>query len=175
MLCYYLKPVKNVVLLFKTGKKCCVIIVTKHLFFQLKAYVLHFCRWFHSRPSSTWVRRLRRRRLEDSFLSNKAGENFLTISVFETISVSLFLLVRTFWPSLFLTDLICCRCALLGREMAPRRRSWWFWTLTPKPSDQDSFRTRPIKPISLLKGERIFTPLQEIFLVWNGLFGSQRL
>ena len=120
----------------KTGEKCLIIIIIisiMHLKFKLKEII---CIWFLQVISSATLWHLNLEGREAS----SGGFDPRQQSWWDSSHPSFL----GFWLTF-----VCFRCVLLGRATAQRRRSWWFWTLTPKPSDEDSFRTRPIKPISL--------------------------
>ena len=73
---------------------------------------------------------------------------------------------------MYLFDCVFSRFVPLGRGTVQRRPSWWFWTSTLKPSDQDSCRTRPIKPTSLIE-KNIETSPRNIPSLKRVSFGSQ--
>ena len=149
-----------------------------------KIYIDFICRRLHPWPSGTWVWRLRRCRLEDSLVTNQAGED-PTIVIMPSWKHTFTGLIwyKLYLPSVeqgslpilsctYLFDCVFSRFVPLGRGTVQRRPSWWFWTSTLKPSDQDSCRTRPIKPTSLIE-KNIETSPRNIPSLKRVSFGSQ--
>ena len=141
-----------------------------------KIYIDFICRRLHPWPSGTWVWRLRRCRLEDSLVTNQAGEDPSIVIIHYAKLETYF-----YWSYIFqvLNKGLCQSCHVhtcltvsspgLCRWVAERYRG----------DQADGFGLRRWSQVikihaeqgqsnPLLSLKRILKPLQEIFLVWNG-------
>ena len=126
----------------------------KKIIYLKSLYTFHLWRWFHPRPCGAWVGRLRRCRLEDSFLTYQAGQIFHLLDLLWFVDWP--------WPA---PGVRCWVPKWYRGDQADGFGLWCRSQVIKIHSEQG----QPNPSLSIWgKLTRIFTPLQELFLVWNG-------